>query len=97
MLHCFLRSTTDLPRGDGHGDGSPLHQSRVGLMQGLVHVHQSVDDGLPVAGGGGEPLVHYGEVLGQRPVPALQVHAARELLADLGELHYIIDLFKHHH
>lgn len=46
-----------VPRCDGHGPTSPLHQPGVGLVQGMVHVHEGVDDGLTVSG----RLWHLGE------------------------------------
>ena len=48
-------------RRDGHGVASPLGQPDVGLVEGLVHVHKPVDDGLPVGRGLGELRVHDGE------------------------------------
>ena len=55
-------------RRDGHGVTSPLQQPAVGLVQGLVHVHKGVHNGLAMSGrlgkvGVGQGVGYGGHVL----------------------------------
>jgi len=52
-------------------------------VQGLVHEHAGVDDGLAVGGRLGHLVVDDGHVVGHLVVGLLQVHLAGELLAHL--------------
>lgn len=46
---------------DGHGASSSLGEPGVGLVQGLVHVHKGIDDGLAMGGGLRDIREHSGE------------------------------------
>ena len=52
-----------VPWGDGHGSATPLAQGDVGLVQSLVDVDKTIDDGLSVGGGLGQLRVHHREVV----------------------------------
>ena len=48
---------------DGHCSCSPLGESDVGLVQCLMDVDKSIDDGLSMGGGLGQIRVHHWEVV----------------------------------
>ncbi len=54
----------EMPRGNGHGPPSSLGEASVGLVEGLMHVHESVDDGLTMRGRLGNLREHGREQVG---------------------------------
>ena len=63
FTHIVVDEVEVVSRGDGHGAATPLAQSDVGLVQGLMDVDEAIDDSLAVSGRLGQLREHNREVV----------------------------------